>query len=284
MASKRAALMRPLLKDMDRLVTLGPIPWDEAAPDVLSLAINHVLRRQRDAIEAAVVLADAGLGHLAVGFVRPALDERLWLAYLNSLEKGIANTLLLAMGRYDTIRSLTAQNDVLGEDAMLGLWYPQGFVEAKASLLPRLETELKKFGKTLGWGRRAGPTAAWLAEQVGEAEEYAYLHSATSRALHFSMGEVMRRGWGTPGDLVITDKEEFREHLTEFALDQLWRLWFFTVLSVSRHLETAGVTSIEGFDVGPEEIVGPLLALGKVPLVHAAEWNLTPNGPLPLDH
>jgi hypothetical protein len=45
-------------------------------------------------------------------------------------------------------------------------------------------------------------------------------------------------------------------------------------------MDDAGITSDPLFDADPNELVRELLHLGKVPLVHAHEWNLTPDGPL----
>ncbi len=279
---RRVQAVRELLGHIDRMVIIGGLRWSLDEPNYLALAINSTFRRQRQALGASVTLAETGQGDLAVGFVRPALDERLWLAYLCSLDRELANKILLAMGRYDAIRSLQCQRDYIGDEAMLGLWYPSGFVDANASQLDGVKAELKNVGNDLGWGNRPLPGADWLAKQVGATAEYDYLHSATSRVLHFSAGEIMRRGWGTPGEVLITDKPEFREHLTEFALDQLWRLWLATLRVTLDHLEDAGLTSDPTFDLEPEEVVGDLSGMGRVPLVHAHEWNLTPEGQLPL--
>ena len=281
MTSPRASAVRELLNHIDRLAVVGQMTWSLESPNFLGLAINCVLRRQREALGAAVSLGESGQGHMAVSFVRLALDERLWLGYLCSLERSKANELLLAMGRHDTRRSLKAQRDFIGEEALTSLWYPPGFVDMQVQALTEDETDLKSLGKELGWGNRVFPSTRWLAEQIDEVAEYEYLHSATSRAVHFSVGEVMRRAWGTPGGEMTTDKPEFKEHLSEFALDQLWRLWFSTLGAVRHRLDGAGVSSDPTLDLEPEEIVGKLTGMGRVPLVHAAEWNLTPEGPLP---
>jgi hypothetical protein len=276
----RVEPVRELLSEIDKLVVIGHLDWREQNTNFLGLAINHTLRRQREALGAAVTLADTGQGHLAIGFVRPALDEWLWLTYLCRLDLAQANKLLGVMGRYDSVRSLSAQRDYIGDEAMTAqLWYPPGFVDVVVEQLPGLSDDLKKFGKELGWGKGKTvlPSAEWLAKQVGEEAEYKYLHSATSRAVHFSAGEVMRRGWGAPGGILVTDKPEFREHLTEFALDRLWRLWAGTLTAVLDRLDDAGIGTGSSPDA---EMFKKLASMGKVPLVHAAEWNLTPEGPL----
>jgi hypothetical protein len=47
--------------------------------DFRLLVINNVIRRQLEALEAALDLASANLGHLSVSFIRPSLEEMLWV-------------------------------------------------------------------------------------------------------------------------------------------------------------------------------------------------------------
>jgi len=80
-----------------------------------------------------------------------------------------------------------------------------------------------------------------------------------------------------PSGKIVTDKPEFREHLASFALDQLWRLYLETRQVAMPLLEEVGISSDE--NLAWEEIepaINRLLAPGKVPLVNAYEWNLTP--------
>jgi hypothetical protein len=244
------------------------------------LVVNYVMRRQLESLEAALKLASENLGHLSVAFVRTALEEMLWVRYLASLEVETSQRLLLAMANYDTLRSLLAQRGYVGDDAMAGLGYPVGFLDAAEKKLSSVREDLKQLRAELGWTGRL-PSGEWVAASVNEARLYEYLHSATSRAIHFSVGEIFRRGWGNPKGILVTDKPEFREHLSEFALDRLWRLLFETVAAAIPLLETSGITSSH---LLTDEVIMPLLnevlRLGNVPLVHAAEWNLTPQGPL----
>jgi hypothetical protein len=116
----------------------------------------------------------------------------------------------------------------VGDEVMRDLWYTPGFLEAARKKLSVTEAELSALRKQLKWSGRV-PSTEWIAKAVDEQRIYQYLHSATSRSLHFSAGEIFRRGWGDPHGIVTTDKPEFRVHLSEFALDKLWRLLFETV-------------------------------------------------------
>ena len=79
---------------------------------------------------------------------------------------------------------------------------------------------------------------------------------------------------------MLTDEPVLREHLAEFALHQLVLL-FFETWNVLDDLQGAGIRLAEDVDSDEvDAVVQGVAALGQVPLVHAAEWNLRPSGPL----
>lgn len=278
--TERARAVGALLTAARRLIEVRDLRWEKVQEDSRLLVVNYVLRRQLESLEAALKLASENLGHLSVAFVRTALDEMLWVRFLASLEVETSQRLLLAMANYDGLRSLLAQRGYVGDDVMASLWYPVEFLDAAERKLVSIKEDLKQLRAELGW-RRTLPSSDWVAEYVNKTPLYEYLHSATSRAVHFSAGEVFRRGWGDPKGMLVTDKPEFREHLSEFALDRLWRLLFETIDAALPLLEASGITSSDQLT---DEVLMPLLdevlRLGQVTLVHAAEWNLTPEGPL----
>jgi hypothetical protein len=259
-------------------IRIGQLTWDDSDPDLRGLAVNNSVRRQRDALQGTIALGEAGQGHLTVAFVRSFFEERLWITFLASMTRPESNALLLSMGRWDAIRSLTAQRDYIGDRTMtLKLWYPPGFVDSRAEMLPDVRADLKRLRTQWGW-QGTLPSAGWIADQVSLRGEYEYLHSATSRALHFSAGEVLRRGWGTPGAVLVTNKTEFRAHLSEFAYDELWRQHLETLLAALDLLDDSAIHVQQDFwsDENRQQIGSDLKRLGRVPLVHAHEWNLEP--------
>lgn len=79
---------------------------------------------------------------------------------------------------------------------------------------------------------------------------------------------------------MITDMPEFREHLADFALHQLVLL-FFKTWKIVDDTGAAGISLAGDVELAEvDAVVQRIAALGQVPLVHAAEWNLTPDGPL----
>jgi hypothetical protein len=276
--SRRLLALENFTAKMRETVRVGTLAWDADLPNLRGLTINNCLRRQTDALAGTVALGNTGHGHLAVALVRAFLEERLWVALLARMTSNDARTLLIAMGRWDAVRALVAQRDYVGDRVMsLDLWYPPGFVDAQAAALPQIKDDLRRLRSVWGWEGTL-PSTAWVAGQVSLRDEYEYLHSATSRAVHFSAGEVLRRGWGTPGGILDTGNSDFREHLAEFSYDQLWRQHLGTVVGAADLLEEAAIATPA--DVVSEnnraELLKELQPLGRVPLVHAHEWNLQP--------
>ncbi|SRR6266568_2142489 len=276
----RAKAVGALLPALHELLHVTDLKWDDTQKDYRLLVINHVIRRQLEAIEAALSLGTVGLGHLSVAFIRTALEEMLWTKFLAGLPLATSQRLLLTLANYDSLRSLAAQREFIGDEEMRSLWYTPAFLDAAQQRLTFVETDLKALQQELKWSGKT-PSAEWIAKSINEMRTYRYLHSATSRSVHFSAGEAFRRSWGAPGGIVTTDKPEFRVHLYEFALDQLWRLLMSTMEGSMELISEAGIMSKDSLT---EERLLPrvkaVLELNRVPLVHAHEWNLTPEGPL----
>jgi len=281
--SERVEAVEDFLEVAARLLAVGDLNWAEVDADYRLLAVNAALRRQPESIRAATVLARQDLGQLAVAFVRASLEDVIYLRFFISLPLEDSQKLFLLFGNWDTTRSLLAQRTYLGDELMARLWYPEQFLDAVQIKRDQVRADLKVLQKQYKWPGGELPSAAWVAQRAGKKDLYDYLHAATSRSLHFSAGEIMRRGWGHPAGRIVTDKTEFREHLAAFALDQLWHLYIETWNVTMPLWEAAGIRGDDTLsDEDMEPVVNRLLATGRVPLVHAHEWNLTPEGPLRL--
>lgn len=256
------------------------VDWSAVQSDYRLLAVNAAFRRQLESINATVILARRDLGHLAVAFVRAALEDVMYLKFFFGLDQTASQRLFLLLGRWDGLRSLLSQRAYLGDAVMNDLWYPTEFLDAAETQRSETREALRELQREYGWSGGVLPSADWIAEQAGLRQLYEYLHAATSRALHFSAGEIMRRGRGDPAGQMVTDAPGFREHLADFALHQLVLL-FFETWHVVDDIEAADVSLAEDVDSTEiDVVVQRIAALGQVPLVHAAEWNLRPDGPL----
>jgi hypothetical protein len=279
--SARIQAIESFAEIADRMVIVGELKWATIAADYRLLAINAAMRRQGESIRATILLSRQNLGHLAVAFVRASLEDVMYLAFFVGLDKTDSQEFFVLMGNWDGLRSLLAQREYVGDEIMKQLWYPQPLLDAAVQSRDEVRAKLKELQKKYRWSGGLLPSGDWIADQTGQRKLYDYLHAATSRALHFSVGEIMRRGWGHPSGNVITDKAEFREHLAKFALDQLWRLYIQTWQVATPLLNEAGIESDESLTMKEiQPVIDRLVTLGKVPLLHAREWNLTPEGHL----
>ncbi len=118
-----------------KLVVVGELNWDNGFADLRRIATSYVLRRQQEALEATLQLARAGLGHLTVSFIRPALDELLWMSFLKDQDQAQAQKLMIAMGQWDARRSLSAQRNHVGDTVMTTLWYPADLLDQQQAAL-----------------------------------------------------------------------------------------------------------------------------------------------------
>jgi hypothetical protein len=247
---------------------------EEAAEDPRHLATAVSLRRQVESLHAALTLEQAGLGHLAVSFVRPAVEEVLWLKYLRTLDGTDARDLLISMSVDEGFRSIAAERNYRGREAMINMGFPDVYLDGLEQGLTEIAHRLKEIGQRLGWGKGKNPRLDWVAEQGGESRLYEHLHPASSRAIHFSAGEIFRRGWfDGVTRMVEVDNAAHRSFLTAFAFDQLIRLCVTTVVEVDLRIE-GDSDEVEGAEAAVAELIREFVDLGEVPLIAPEEFNL----------
>ncbi|MGV9866375.1 hypothetical protein [Rhodococcus koreensis] len=264
----------------EHMLTVGDLKWADVEQDYRLLAVNISLRRQQESLRAALLLSRHDLGHLAVAFVRAAVDDVMYLRFFASLDLEQSQELFVWIGNFDTLRALLAQRNYIGDKEMARLWYPKHFLDWAVAKSDETRTVLRVLKKQYGWPGGLLPTGVWVADRAGQRELYDYLSAASIRALRFSAGEIMRRGWIEPTGKLVTDKPAFREHLACFALDRLWRLYLDTWQVAVPMLERAGISN--DHVLRNDDMITALARLretGSVPLVHAHEWNLPPTTP-----
>jgi hypothetical protein len=85
------------------------------------------------------------------------------------------------------------------------------------------------------------------------------------------MKATIVRGWGDPEGAMRTDESAFREHLADFALDQLVLL-FFDTWNVVENIGAAGIGVAQDVDSDEvDAVVRRIGELGQVPLVPFAQ-------------
>lgn len=209
------------------LQALGPaveriskLKWS-ASDGTLPIIRSAMLRRQYECLSVAVDLVDKSQGFAAVALLRPACEEFLWAKYLASLKPGDAENLLILMGQRELRDSLAAQDSHTGCSVSDDLGLTQYVVRHKASA-KALNARTKALGTKLGWEKRTIegaklPSVAFVAKAVGETPIYQFLYHTSSRYVHFSPAELLRRAWARTGNVTVSSMH-FTDYWGSFVL------------------------------------------------------------------
>ena len=235
--------------------------------DFFEIVATAAVIRQHEGFATIVDLVLMDRGDVAVTLLRPACEEFIVLRYLASIDRNDARALLCMLAWRDIDSALTAQHKYSGAQVMreLGLTKPY---ESHASRRPLLKNGLAKLRKKLEWPKGDAPSVWFMAKKAGEQKLYNFLYRATSRSVHFSVGELTRRCWGDPGKMTV-DSNHFERYWARFALSWGVQL-YLKVLILS--LETFPEKEIGGnVDKRIPELAVKLGALGKMPIITADE-------------
>ena len=177
--------------------------------------------------------------------------------------------LVMLLAQRDIDEALTAQHDYSGAEAMRKLNLTS-YYELRVAARPQVKKDLARLRKKLGWSKnRLTPSVWFMAKQAGEQRLYNFLYHATSRFVHFNVGELLRRAWGTPGELVLSS-EHFERYWARFSLYWGMKLYFDVLALALEHLhEDVALDDAAGERL--LSLVKELQPLAMVPIITAAE-------------
>lgn len=220
--------------------------------------------RQYEAINAILQMTTQSNGHFGVTFLRAAFEELIWLDYLKK-NNSLANEFARLKASCEIADSLEVQNQYLVAKNMQAVGFTQKFVKQYLARNRESNSRLKAIGRELKW--RDGetfPSAAFIAKNVGRERDYKFIYHASSRYVHFSPHELVRRVWGQKGHVNISSKT-FSKYWTFFAL--YWSVRIF--------LQTLSATQLEwhGFidDTQADLLLEKLKELHPVEIVTRTE-------------
>jgi hypothetical protein len=188
---------------------------------MLTLVSRSVIRRQWESLSIVGELVDKSQGFAAVGLLRPACEEFLWMKYLASIPRPSAEMLVKSIGKKEILDSLRAQDARAGRTVTKALGLEPYLIQSEARardqkrILKQLGAELKWEPKTIEGGRL--PSTAFVAKATGETKIYNFLYHASSRFVHFSAHELLRRTWRGSGSVTI-DSGHFANYWDQFVL------------------------------------------------------------------
>src|SRR5258706_5653997 len=204
------------------------LKW-KPADGFLPLILRATIRRQFDCLASTVELVNLFRGYAAAPLLRPACEEFIWTKYLLKLDAEVAERLIKAVAQSELLASLDAQDNYAGRKVsnQLGL---TKYLRSMQRRSGQLRSEFRSLGVELDWGKReveAGrpPAVALLAKKTGETRLYKLLYHASSRFVHFSPSELLRRTWGKSGDVSIRSTH-FGKYWAAFTLH--WGAYVFS--------------------------------------------------------
>ncbi len=192
-------------------------PGNDIGARYYEIVRRAALIRQREALDAIISLCESGHSAFAVCLLRPAYEELLWVEYLGQHSE-VANELLIGTCQTGISESLEAQSEFLGRDKFQQTGFTMKFLKARVAQARQAQSTLRELGRKLGWRQgSSSPSVAFLSRKVGREKEYSYLYQATSRFVHFSPHELVRRAWGSPTAITISSAH-FTGFWSAFAL------------------------------------------------------------------
>ena len=216
----REAVRQFLLASQPFVDRISEFEW-KPSDGFLSMILRAIARRQFDCLSSVVELASKSQGYSAVPLLRPACEEFIWVSYLLKLQPRDAERVLRCVAQTELLDSLQAQDNFAGRSTSKKLGLAK-YLRSSQSRAHHVQAELRALAKELDWGKKAeesgrGPTLGLLARQVGQVKLYNFLYHASSRFVHFSPAELLRRAWGKAGQVSIHSKH-FAEYWSAFAL------------------------------------------------------------------
>ena len=269
------------LKQSIQIIILEFQPWIKAVSQiawnpeqgVMPLIERAILRRQFDCLDSIIYLVDGSRGYAAVPLLRAACEELLWVKYLRTMKPEIAEELMTCLVKGELLDNLSAQDAYSGSSVMddLGL---STYLQAEKKVSPKIASRLRAIGKKLGWDQRTlkkgtRPSTFYIAQQTNMVSMYNFLYHGTSRYVHFSSIELLRRTWGRSGNVTV-DSSHFNDYWAIFSLHWGLSLFFDTfneieeALSQSEHLPNVDEEKIQ-------QAAKRVGEFGQVPLITKEE-------------
>jgi hypothetical protein len=250
--------------------------WDPSTMGYLPLIRRAILCRQYECFGCILQLVEHSQGYAGLPLLRPACEELIWAKYLALIDKDSANDLLLCLTQKGMFDSLVAQDHYAGRTQTK----KSDLLEILKRLTlhqPAVRSELSAIGKKLNWPKksieaRTTPSMEWLAKTTEMRWVYDYLYHASSRYVHFSPTELLRRAWGTPEEVTI-QSSNYGDYWNAFVLVWGQKLITEVFLVLQKSLEADGVIDVE---VDGDKIIGAykrIAEFGLVPIITQSELN-----------
>lgn len=207
------------------------------------LVYRIITVRTQEAFASLLALVDRDLSHHARVLLRPMVEDRFFLGWLDSLDELTADEFIRRRALVDILAGYEAQQRFLPE-AYAGLGVPVVPPSAAGMRLglntdavTKANSALRELGRRHGWGKK-GPTVRMMAEAGDRGEEYDFFYLASSVAVHANLHEMGKMVWGESSTMVMTiGSRQLAPVHEKFAL--IYGTWIYDRLmaELATHLE-----------------------------------------------
>ena len=257
------------------------LPW-KPSDGFLPVIFRAILRRQFEGLQMISQSVESGSGFILGTLLRPACEEFIWAKYLVKIPTDDAQRLVTYFSLDEMYRSLHAQDKYAGRSITekLGLL---PYLENSNSTRSGLLVQLCTLGTRLDWPknvRKTGrfPPVSWLAKVTEEQPTYDFIYHATSRFVHFSPHELLRRVWGNPwkGTFSVSSSH-FGDYWAHFCLHWGLSLFLRTIEALGEFIDLPTIdlpTEMSGTKFTRAlEVLKEIGRFGETPIITAEELN-----------
>ncbi|MFF1906834.1 DUF5677 domain-containing protein [Kitasatospora sp. NPDC058218] len=201
--------------------------------------------RQAESLRiSSAVFSQTGQAHLLGAFVRKSFEELVWLKYLRTLPVDQRRKVVHAFAAFELGFLARGQLQSLGGKQMKKIGFEAKFIDALAARGKESREELAEEAVNLGWaedgdGKFTPPSVATLARSVGLSSEYQDVYDSSSRSVHFSISESLRRGSVSDNGVTIFDQSLSTFEQNCFVIDR--QMAMISKLVMYAHEEVRGL-------------------------------------------
>ena len=250
------------------------LQWETSA-GFWTIVLRAVLRRQFDALEVMIDMIEKRRSDLTVPLLRPACEEFFWVSFLRRVSPRDREEIVFWKAQIETFNSLNAQYNDAGEAEMKRIGFPDGFLVGVRTGSDKGKQVLRAIGARLGWRLKRNqftPSVRQIAKESNNEDLYLLIYHATSRTVHFSVSEMLRRAWGGREQIKVSSIH-MDGYWAQFSLYWAIRIFFFTFVEVVEELEDRGA-DLPGFDDDAfDALMQRFVTMGMIPIITPEEMN-----------
>ncbi|WP_140394459.1 DUF5677 domain-containing protein [Streptomyces recifensis] len=229
-------------EEQDRLVRLAfsTAQWTEGILDSLPqptvegfmegdpwlFLFRASLSRQAGALRVSgLAFAELGSAHLLAGLARKSFEEFVWLKYLHTLPVDRRRKVTHAFAAFELGTLAVGQMQTFGARYMRKIGFEKKFVDHLHESAKVARDELAAEAVSLGWpqgedGKFSPPSISTLVSKVGLQSEYQDIYGASSRSVHFSVSDSLRRASISDVGVTIFDQSLSTFEQNCFTIDR----------------------------------------------------------------